>query len=164
MGDAPLQNASLMELLQLFAGIQRELRARGVSRTANNPVADYAEYLVAEALGLQRAPNSEKGFDAVAPDGTRYEIKSRRLGSNSKPTRFSAIRKLEEYHFDYVVAILFNEDFGVSRAVSLPHSAVTRLAFWQEHVNGWILPVHDTLWLDSEARDLTHLLRERQAE
>ena len=40
-------------------------------RTENAPVGDYAEYLVARALGGQLAPNSEKSWDVVGSDGEK---------------------------------------------------------------------------------------------
>jgi hypothetical protein len=49
----------------LYRAILRELRSRGVIRTDNAPVGDYAEYLVATTLGGQLAPNSEKAWDVL---------------------------------------------------------------------------------------------------
>jgi hypothetical protein len=44
------------ELFALFSGGPDELRRRDVIRSTNNPVADYAESLVARALSLKLAP------------------------------------------------------------------------------------------------------------
>src|SRR5947209_19019769 len=66
------------ELLALFDGVLVELRARGLVRSSNNPVADYAESLVAKALGLQLETKSTTGDDAIAPTGTKYEVMGRR--------------------------------------------------------------------------------------
>jgi hypothetical protein len=138
-----LTESTILDLLGLYSDILIELCERGVLRSVNNPAADYAEYLVAKALHLTPAPKSTKGYDAVGQDGKRYEIKARRLTRRSRPTRFSAIRKLEENHFDFLVAVLFDEHFFVQRALVLPREHVTRQAFWQAHVNGWILPISD---------------------
>lgn len=140
----------------------RELRDRGVVRTSNSPVGDYAEYLTAAAMGLELTANSSSGFDAVGPDGVRYEIKSRRLTSGSSVNRFSAIRNLESKHFDVLVAVLFRDDFAVERAACLPIGAVERLCFWQQHVNGWILPTHASVWHDHAVTDITELMRGAQ--
>ena len=139
---------TIRELLATYAAVLRELRDRGVVRTSNSPVGDYAEYLTSIAMGLALNANSNSGCDAVGPDGTRYEIKSRRLATGSRANRFSAIRNLEANHFDVLVAVLFRDDFAVERAVCLPREAVERLSFWQRHVNGWILPVHESVWND----------------
>ena len=40
------------QLLQCFADILDELKERRIVRTRNNPVADYAEWLVTRQLGL----------------------------------------------------------------------------------------------------------------
>ncbi|HDW2598736.1 TPA: hypothetical protein RLU61_004450 [Escherichia coli] len=39
-----------LELLSLHSEILTQLRSRGVIRTKNNPVGDYAEWLVSNAL------------------------------------------------------------------------------------------------------------------
>lgn len=39
------------DLLRLYAEVMAEMKARGVSRGMNNPMADYAEQLVAKYLG-----------------------------------------------------------------------------------------------------------------
>ena len=154
--------AMTRELLATYAAVLRELRDRGVVRTSNSPVGDYAEYLTAAAMGLTLNANSSSGCDAVGPDGIRYEIKSRRLAMGSKANRFSAIRNLEANHFDVLVAVLFRDNFAVERAACLPREAVERLSFWQQHVNGWILPVHDSVWSDPSVNDITNLMRETQ--
>jgi len=159
---ASLKESTVLDLLGLYSSILTELCERGVLRSVNNPAADYAEYLVAEALHLAPTPRSTKGFDAIGQDGKRYEIKARRLTRRSRPTRFSAIRKLEENHFDFLVAVLFDEGFLVQRAIVLPREHVMQLAFWQAHVNGWILPISDNFWETEAAQDLTHQLRKLQ--
>jgi hypothetical protein len=157
-----LSESTVLDLLGLYSGILVELCERGVLRSVNNPAADYAECLVAEALHLTPAPKSTKGYDAVGQDGKRYEIKSRRVTRRSRPTRFSAIRKLEENHFDFLVAVLFDEDFLVQRALVLPREHVTRQAFWQAHVNAWILPIRDDFWDTQATQDITSRLRKLQ--
>ena len=162
MDNINLESTSVGELLALYARILSELKTRGVLRTANNPVADYAEFLVRTALSLEAAPNSEKGYDATDADGKRYAIKARRQTKGPRATRFSAIRGLEDGHFDYLVAMLFKEDFRVHRAAILTHEAVTKRAYWQKHVNGWILPLNDSLWIDESAKDITARIRAAQ--
>ncbi len=68
-------------LLALWADAMTELKSRGVIRSANNPVADYAERLVAERLALTLMTGSNPGYDAVGPGKTRYQIKARRTAS-----------------------------------------------------------------------------------
>lgn len=73
-----LSSKTNSQLLALIADCQNELRSRDVIQSANI-VGDLAETYVCSALGLKRQGKSAKGVDAVGPDGTRYEIKGRRL-------------------------------------------------------------------------------------
>src|SRR3982751_1460271 len=50
-------------LFVLFARVMDELRRRGLVRSSNNPVADYAEHLAAAALDLTLAGKSDFGYD-----------------------------------------------------------------------------------------------------
>ena len=151
-----------LQILGLFADIIEELRDREITRSNNNPVADYAEHLVCNALSLAPAPKSAKGFDAIGRDGKKYEIKSRRKSVRSNPTRFSAIRDLQNGHFDFLVAVLFEHDFTVKRAMLIPYNSVFALAFHQKHVNGWILAIRDTTWSAEGAVDVAPKLRRIQ--
>ena len=64
--------------MNMYADILSELNARGVVRTYNSPVGDYAEWLVAEKMDLKLEKNSKKGYDAYnLSTDTRYQIKSR---------------------------------------------------------------------------------------
>ena len=65
------------------------------------------------------------------------------------------IRDLESRHFDFLVAVLFDQHFNVKRCALLPFEVVTRFAFRQEHVNGWVLPIRDALWIAEGAVDLS---------
>ena len=73
-----LEKLSSSEVLRLFSETIEELGRRGLTRSKNNPVADYAEHLVCKAFSLRSAENSTKGYDAVDDDGKKYEIKARR--------------------------------------------------------------------------------------
>jgi len=158
-----LREQGTLDLLGLYSDVLTELYERRVVRSVNNPVADYAEYLVTTALALAPAPKSTKGYDAVDREGRKYEIKARRLTPISHPTRFSAIRKLEEHHFDFLVAVLFEQRFLVSKALVFPREYITQKAFWQAHVNAWILPISDELWTSSAGVDITDQLRSLQS-
>ena len=157
-----LKDKSTKVLLATYAAILEVLRDRGMLRTSNNPVADYAEYLACRALSLTLARNSEKGYDAIDGKSVKYQIKARRVAKGSKPTRFSAIRNLEENRFDFLIAVMFKHDFGVEKAFIVPKKSVKKMAFWQAHVNGWILPINDLLWNDKNSRDVTKKFRKVQ--
>ncbi|OYU72039.1 MAG: hypothetical protein CFE32_24915, partial [Alphaproteobacteria bacterium PA3] len=107
---------SVAKLLVLHAEIGEELRERGVVRSANNPTGDLAEYLFCKAFGWQQAPNSERGYDATGPDGTRYQIKGRRIHRRNKSRQLSAIRDIDGGHFDVLAGVLIDDNFNVMRA------------------------------------------------
>lgn len=104
-----LSAESAPALLALYSAIVEELHGRGLVRSTNNPVGDYAEYLTARAFGLSLAGNSSIGYDAVSDDGIRYQVKSRRLTPRNSSRQLSAIRGLESGSdpFDFLVGILF---------------------------------------------------------
>ncbi len=162
MKNNSLTDFQVLDLLRQYSDILNELHDRGIVRTGNNPAADYAEYLIATALSLIPAPTSTKGYDATDKNGIKYQVKARRLTRRSKPTRFGVIRRLDEDNFDYLGAILFEEDFSVSRAMIFPLDYVQQKAFWQAHVNGWILQISDNLWDPTEGTDITDKLRRIQ--
>ena len=149
-----LSKLSAQALLGLHSEVGRELRRRGICRSSNNPVADYAEGVVAKALRLKLASGSTTGFDATDARGKRYEIKARRLTSAAKATMLSAIRGMERRHFDFLVAVVFNEDYTVNKAVQIPYGTVARIAKYRKHVNAYIVMIRD-MWDARGARDIT---------
>lgn len=106
-----LQRLPISDLVALYAHVMEELRRRGVTRSSNNPVADYAEYLCEKALSLTRTEKSAKGFDATDSAGTRYQIKGRRLTAYNASRQLGVLRELEDNPFDYLAGVLFREDF-----------------------------------------------------
>lgn len=143
-----LRTHSVAELLALYTQLLNELTARRVLRSSNNPVADYSEWLVAKAFGLELASKSVAGYDAEAPDGTRYQVKGRRPTATNPSRQLSFIRGFdrEVEPFDYLVGVLFNEDFTVMRAAQIPVETVRQHATWIAHVNGWRFILRDSVW------------------
>jgi hypothetical protein len=141
-----LRELSPLALLSLHAAAARELRRRQVITSSNNPVGDYADYLVAEAFDLELTPKSTTGHGATARDGLRYEVKARRITGAVGSRQLSAIRKLDKQHFDVLVGVLFDEDCGVHRACVIPHGTVLECASFQKHTNAWILHLRDEVW------------------
>jgi hypothetical protein len=75
---------SAPELLSLHGRVADMLRERGVTRSSNNPTGDLAEHLFCKAFGWQQENNSKAQFDAVAPNGDKYQIKGRRVTRHNK--------------------------------------------------------------------------------
>ncbi len=146
------------ELLLCFADILDELKERRVIRTRNNPVADFAEWLVAQRLGLLLERNSKRGYDATDQSGKRYQIKSRRLDQTNKSKQMSVIRNLDASEFDYLVGVLFNRDFTVKEAYKIPCDVIREHARFSEHQNGYILLLQGEVLTARGAEDITGVL------
>ena len=158
-----LKKLSSLEILRLHAALIDELSTREVVRSKNNPIADYAEYLVGNALSLELETESNKGFDAKdTKTGTRYEIKCRRENPDRKTSLTSPIRDLDSEHFDELIIVLFAEDYTVKKAIQLPRRLVKQVGKHREHVNGWVIPLRDSLWTTPGLTDITETLQQSQ--
>lgn len=127
--DELLTRASDDEVAKAWARIMRELRNRDLVRTANTPVGDYAERICCERLGLQRMGFSEKSVDAIGADGTRYQIKARRLTPENPSRQLGALRDLDKDPFDILLAVYFDENLELQEIWSIPHAVVTEAEF-----------------------------------
>lgn len=152
-----LESKSVGELLALQAAVMEELRERGVLRSANNPTGDLAEYLFCRAFGWSQENNSAKGFDATAEDGTRYQIKGRRLHRRNKSRQLSAIRDLDG--FDVLAAVLLDDEYRVVRAALVPSSVVRERSNYIAHTNSHKFLLRDEVWNDAGVVDVTESLR-----
>ena len=153
-----VRKRSVSALLNLYAEILEELRDRGVVRSANSPVGDYAEHLFATAFNWTLVANSAAGYDAV--DGkTRYQIKARRLHSHNRSRQLSFIRRLPERNFHYLAGVLFNEDYTVLRAALIPHALLAGNCRFSTHANGWLFMLEDNVWDWSGVKDVTTKLK-----
>ena len=149
---------TVSKLLRCFADILDELKERKVVRTRNNPVADYAEWLVAQQLGLLLERNSKRGYDATDQSGERYQIKSRRLDPTNESKVLSVIRNLDAGEFDYLVGVLFNRDFTVKEAHKIPHGVIREHARFSELQNGYILHLQGEILTAPGVENITEVL------
>jgi len=141
-----LQRLPTSEVLALYAHVVEELRRRGVTRSSNNPVADYAEYLCEKALSLTRTARSAKGFDATDLTGARYQIKGRRPTTHNASRQLGVLRELQENPFDYLVGVLFHEDFRVWKACLVPLAEVQTQSEYVARTNSWRFLLSDSVW------------------
>jgi hypothetical protein len=148
------------QLLALHSELTDELRTRGIVRSSNNPTGDLAEYLFCRAFGWKQAHNSHANVDALGPDGTRYQIKGRRITRFNKSRQLSAIRDMPESHFDYLAGALFNEDYTVMRAALIPHAVALGRAAFGERTNSHRFLLRDDVWNAPDVRDVTQELRD----
>lgn len=151
-----LATLSVHELLSLQADAIDELKKRGVLRTKNNPVGDYAEWLVSHALNLTLAKNSSAGYDALSQSepNKRVQIKARRVTPNNRSRQLGVIRNLETKDFDDLVAVIFNELYEIEEAVSIPHAVISEYSSFRAHVNGHVLHIRGALLTDARVRNI----------
>lgn len=152
--ERPYTGTSIADLLRMHGAIQTELRLRGVIRTANNPVGDYAELLFSKAFGWGLESSSTAGYDATDHLGVRYQIKSRRLTRPKGSRQLSFLRDLPARKFDFLAAVLFDEVYRVQRAVILPHECLESRSRFSSHANGWLFRLDDECWSLPGARDV----------
>ena len=153
-----IRRLSDQELLQTFGAILEELRSRSISRTSNNPVADYTEWLVCSKLSLRQEPNSTTGFDAVFSDGIKFEIKSRRITRHDPSVQLSAIRNLEAKHFDFLIGVIYEADFSIRYAAKIPHAVIAPISRFSPHTNAHVLNLTPNILDLPEVDDITNVL------
>lgn len=147
------------ELLRLHAAISAELRTRGVTRTANGPTGDLAEYLFCKAFGWTQSSNSHPNVDAVDLQGVRYQIKGRRKTRLRGSRQLGAIRDFPLRHFDVLTAVLFDDDFSVHRAALVPYAVVQQRATFVPRTNSHKFHLLDDVWDTPSVVDVTESLR-----
>jgi len=150
-----IRHATVRDLLRMHGSIMDELREREVVRTSNAPGGDYAEVLFATAFGWSLESNSAAGHDATDAEGTKYQIKSRRLTPANGSRQLSALRNLPARSFDYVAAVLFTADYGIYRAAIIPHQVIEAGSRFAPHINGWFFLLRDDVWSREGVRDVT---------
>ncbi|MDB5704402.1 MAG: hypothetical protein JWN66_1518 [Sphingomonas bacterium] len=166
-GESPAEPATPLsggvtnrDLMRLYGNVIDELRERGVVRTGNAPLGDYAEHLFSSAFGWSLTSNSAAGYDAIDSARLRFQIKARRLRANVPGERqLSTLRAWPEAKFDMLAAVLFDKQFEVHRAALIPHSVALERAVFIQHVNGWRFILDDDVWDMSGVRDVTEPLR-----
>lgn len=150
-----ISSSTVSELLRMYVDILDELRRRGITRSSNNPVADYTEHLVAAKMRLTLNCNSASGFDAIDADNRRYQIKGRRLTAQNSSTELSAIRNLASRPFDFLMAVVYKPDFTIDYAAQIPHEVVVELARYSKHTNAHRFLMKRSVLADPRVIDIT---------
>lgn len=140
MESRPLADSSASELLRQYAAILAELRLRGVVRTANAPLGDYAEHLAHRVYGGSIEANSKKSYDIVSGDGSLVQVKARTWSSTTSPSAvFSVFRSFD---FDVAVFLVFDSStYDLLWASEMMPADVEAAARWSKHVNGYLLRI-----------------------
>lgn len=147
------------DLLRLYGQILTELRGRGVLRTGNAPLGDYAEYLAWRALGGVLEPNSTKSHDITTAAGSRVQVKARTVGTTTRSSaKFSAIRS---WDFDELLFLKFSETSNdLLSAVMVPSESVRAAAKFSAHTNAWTITLGTDLLALPGAADVSRLLQQ----
>ncbi len=115
-----------LDLLDTYACVLHGLRRFGVVRSFNHPVGDVAEYWVSQNLGWSLMPPSHKSYDAVDAAGLRYQIKARWRTRDGRTPRM-CVQLTDPPFFDFLVGVVFDQDFHVDYAAILPVDLVRGL-------------------------------------
>ncbi len=146
--------------LKDYAAIINSLYSAGVVRTYNSPVGDCAEWIVSTKLNLLLEKNSKKGYDAIDDaSGIRYQIKSRWMHPGKNSRELNVIRNYEEKQFDYLIAVIFGNDFEVAEAYKVPHDVIGEYFLYKEHQNGVVVTLGSNFIQDTRVEDITYIFR-----
>ncbi|GAA3339128.1 hypothetical protein GCM10017714_13360 [Curtobacterium pusillum] len=131
---------TVRQLLASSVAVIDELLRRELIRTRNAPLGDLAESLALRAYGGTLAPNSEKSYDLLTPDGTRVQVKARMVQpSDARPQAFSAVRS---WDFDLALFMLFDAGtYDLTWARELTREEAEPLGRRVEHTNSWAVLV-----------------------
>lgn len=150
----------VVEKLKEYADILNSLYSAGIVRTYNSPVGDYAEWLVSIKLNLELEKNSEKGYDAMDEEsGLRYQVKSRWMHPGKNSRQLNVIRNYDDNQFDYLVVIIFGNDFEVAEAYKIQHDVLQDYFPFNKHQNGMVVTLTQEFIQDARVEDITHIFR-----
>ena len=127
-----MADLSVAQLLRLWAGCNRELKARGVIQT-RNMVGEIAEAVGLAYLGGVRGSFSQAGWDVMTEAGERVQVKGIWRTADTKRTNTSAIR---DQNYDSVLVIEFDEYFESAAGYRLSRDLVEQLFAVTAHING----------------------------
>ena len=112
--------------------------------------------------GLARQSNSNTGYDAIDDQRVRYEIKGSASQRNS--IQFSAIRNYAQRKFDFVIAVVFHEDYSGRFAVRIPYELVCKFARYRQHTNSHVLVLTRQVVDADGVEDISDLIRVESVE
>jgi hypothetical protein len=131
--DFDLAQLGVRDLLRLDVAAIAELRARGLVRTNNKPLADIAEQIVLRARGGVLEPNSTKSYDITTADGQRIQVKAMGDRSAAIAAKFSPFRSVD---FHSAIFLVFDAECDLTAAYEIPADSVNDHVRFAAHVNG----------------------------
>lgn len=115
-----MSRRSRQHLMKRLAELRDELGHFGIRGTP-----DYAEILVAEALGGNRVDNLvNQGYDVRSAEFGRVEVKCRVLPSDGRREDRVDLRDTKAKRFDHLAIVIFYPDYSVRGAVLVAYAKV----------------------------------------
>jgi hypothetical protein len=74
--------------------------------------------------------------------------------SETSSIRLSCIRNLPKKEFEYLIAVIFDENYDVREALLIPHAAIASHASYSKHVNVHYLYIRDSLRKDPQVKPI----------
>jgi hypothetical protein len=141
------------ELARVYAEASDKMRELGLERTGWG-LNDFAETLIAEVLGGQRAESTrQSGWDVRLEDGTRVSVKARQVSHGRTPA-YGLCVAINDWGFDELAYVLFSNDgLRVERAAILPRTLVKKHA--RSGKSRTDLNVRAEVLADRRVRDIT---------
>ena len=126
--DVDLEALDDREIVRLFGRVMLALRERDIVRSANNPIADIAEQLVAAYYGGTIAAPNEPSYDVLTANRRRLQVKALRRSQKGRTT----LSPLRSPDFGAVVAVTFKPDLEVEAAFHIPLAVVEEYQRWSD--------------------------------
>ena len=79
------------------------------------------------------------------------------LEKNSR--ELNVIRNYEENQFDYLIAVIFGNDFEIVEAYKVPHDVIGEYFSYKEHQNGVVVTLGSNFIQDTRVEDITYIFR-----
>lgn len=147
-------NSDITDLWLTYNNIHNEI-TRILGRTSNI-VCEFSELLVAQHYGGQQLTASSSSADVALPNGMLIQVKARKPRQGDA-TSLGIIRS---WNFDLLVAVIFNIDGTIRRAVELSAEDAERLSVYNEHQNGWVITTTNGFYDDPAVKDITAGLKQ----
>lgn len=152
-----LSNLKNTQIISLYSDLIIELKSRGIIRT-KNLLGDLGEYLAIEHYNktpglpnLQAAPAGTQNIDAISRKGERYSIKSTsgNLTGVFHGLNDSDSEDVETQKFEFVIVVLFNDNFKLKKILEIPWELFLRHKRWHKTMRAWNLSITKKLVEDS---------------
>jgi hypothetical protein len=135
--QSPLTEMSDDELVLLRAGLDAEMRKRGIAFS----VGGVGERLVIDHFHktaglpkLQAAPRGTKNVDALSRNGDRYSIKTV-CNAKKTGTIYPDPDDRDKQLFEYVLIVKLAEDWSLESIHQLPWSEFVKVRSWDKRMN-----------------------------